>query len=619
MRKSLGAVALAVAAVTVVLLAGSALAFNPDTRVTIGSPATPFSQNKQNEPAVAIDANHPTVLAAGANDNIDMEACNAGTDNTCPFTEGVGVSGISFSFDSGTTWIQPTYTGLSARACLGVPGDADPPCEPQVGPIGTLPGYFEAGLVADGDPAVAFGPVFANGRFSWANGSRLYYANLTSNLPGRQAFRGFEAIAVSRIDGPAATGLTPAIVANQANWQAPVIVSKQSSALFADKEQVWADNAESSPFFGHAYVCYAAFRGVPGRSQPLIVSTSTDGGDTWTDHQITPATNNPVTPQGFGRSGCTIRTDSRGVVYVFSYQFAAGLPGQGVQIMSQSFDGGRHWTRSRPILPATDLCTGFEPSIGRCVIDGIGGARSDLGPAPSVDIANGAPTGAGATNQIINAWADGRDGLNSEDVLFSTSTNGGATWTAPRVISSAGDRGYYAAPAISPDGTDAWVVYNAFTTPFRNDTSSPRNLVGVVKHADIAAGGTVGAFAEIHRSPGGDPRGSSQNNLAAEFLGDYVYAAATNTYAAAVWNDVRNAADCPAIDAYRLALHEEALATGGPVAEPEEPRGEEERAERRRSGKQQEEEPAVAPAVQLACPATFGNSDIFGGTYPDPS
>src|SRR4030095_7698964 len=132
MRKPLRVLLLVAVAALVTAPAGTALAFNSDTLVTVGSPSAPFSANKQNEPAVAIDANHPTVLAAGANDNIDMEACNAGPDNDCPFTEGVGVSGVSFSFDSGTTWIQPTYTRWCVRHCKSARG-GDPTCTKRGG------------------------------------------------------------------------------------------------------------------------------------------------------------------------------------------------------------------------------------------------------------------------------------------------------------------------------------------------------------------------------------------------------------------------------------------------------------------------------------------------------
>jgi hypothetical protein len=594
-------------AVAAVVLAavGAAPALAAESLVTVGSPTAPFSQNKQNEPAVAIDQHNPTVLAAGANDNIDMEACNAGPDNDCPFTDGVGVSGVYFSFDSGGTWTQPEYTGNSARECLGAIGP-DPGCTPKSGPIGTLPNYFEHNLVSDGDPAVAFGPrPTASGGFSYANGSRLYYANLTSAGPGTAPFKGAEAIAVSHTDDieGAASGENTA-------WSDPVIASRQTSALFSDKEQVWADNAESSRFFGNVYVCYAAFRGnsATSNNQPLDVLTSRDGGDSWTQHQVTPATNNTKSRNGFGRSGCTVRTDSQGNVYVFDFQFgfSATTAAAGKIQMIRSFDGGAHWERPVNIFTAFDTCNFFEVSIARCVEDGVGGARSDLSPAPSVDIANGAPTGRDATNRLVLSWVDGRDRLNHEHVMFSTSTPGGDSWTAARQVEVPGDRGYYSAPAISPDGTTVWLVYNAFTEPFKpraDGAANARPLVGQVLSATVS-NGTVGDFTQIHRGTAGDARGSSQNNLAAEFLGDYVYAAATRTYGMSVWNDVRAAADCPAIDGFRQDLHEEALATGQPTAEAEEPRGEMEEGE--------DPDAPVAPDVQQSCPASFGNSDIFG-------
>jgi len=111
--------------------------------VSVGSPSGRTPQNHQNEPAVAMDAHAPNVLVSGWNDFVDWSPCpqqTATEEGTCarPEDSGVGLSAVGFSFDSGRSWVQPTYTGWSARDGT-----------PSVGPIGTLPWYFEADIVSD--------------------------------------------------------------------------------------------------------------------------------------------------------------------------------------------------------------------------------------------------------------------------------------------------------------------------------------------------------------------------------------------------------------------------------------------------------------------------------------
>jgi hypothetical protein len=542
------------------LLLGAAAALaQTDALVTSGSPSAPFPQNKQNEPAVAVDPVDPSLAVAGANEEIDNAPCS-GSD--CSFTPGIGDSGVYFSFNGGRSWSQPTYRGLSARTGTTVTN----------GPIGTVPNYFEAGLESDGDPTLAFGPrPDATGRFSWSNGARLYYGNLTSNVNAKrtETFRGAEGVAVSFTDDP-----TAAAGGQNSAWSSPVVVSKQNSALFSDKPNVWADNASSSPYFGNLYECNIAFRSNHGTPEPVVFSRSTDGGGTFSgSRQLTAAAGNA---RQIGRQGCAIRTDSLGTVYVF---FEGAVNKQSVQEMTRSFDGGRTFDRPRAVANVTDVGV-FDPVQQDIVFDGVTGARTDS--FPSVDIANGAPTGADATNVIALTWSDARSGVNHEQALVQLSSNAGSTWTTPVDAAQSGDRPDFPAVALAPDGRNLYVVYDGFLTPFQNTNDTPRTFVGVVRRAGLS-GTTLSSFSTLHRGVPGDSRASSANDLTTGFLGDYNYAAATTSSVTAVWNDARNAAVCQAIDAFRDS---ELTAT-----------------------------PGTPPAPGTQCPSTFGNTDIFGGNY----
>ena len=209
----------------------------------------------------------------------------------------------------------------------------------EPGPIGTVPRY-------DGKPRRRRGPGAglraargSDGGFSYGNGSRLYYASLASAVPGTQPFKGYEAITVSHTDNPQAGATEGA--AGEA-WSKPVIASRQSGAQFSDKEQIWADNASTSAFFGNVYVCYAGFRGDGSGNQPLAVLTSRDAGTSWTQKQVTPATNNTSSRNGFGRRAARCgRTQGRRLRVRLRVRGLAGGRGPGQIQMVKSFDGGK--------------------------------------------------------------------------------------------------------------------------------------------------------------------------------------------------------------------------------------------------------------------------------------
>lgn len=564
--------------------------------ITVAGPTGVYQRNQQTMPTMAVDPVNTNVLAATGHELMDMQACSreaaingaacslpANAQGGGSFNKGVSYSGIYFSFDSGRRWTQPTYQGLTAAGC-------DPtvdPCVPQPGPIHTVPNYYENGLRASGGPSVAFGPVLRDGKFSWKNGSRLYFSSLANNLtstpiqPGR--IESPRTVTVSHIDDP-----TPARIADQSNWSAPVIVPPTSPATSRPTEdQIWADNASSSRYFGRTYMCYNDFLYVaaPGTTGPIqpTVAVSGDGGQTWATHNIAPPVNSPS--EGY-RLACTVRTDSRGVVYAFFTHFPDQFPSfglEGAQTIVKSFDGGATWTEPVDFMPMNIGCY-FVDTIGdRCTGEGPAGTANE--PGPSVSIANGAPTGAGATDEIFFTWSDGRYGQNKEAALLSYSTDRARTWSTPKVVSKPGERVLYTAVAVAPDASRVYVTYNAFTSPFRPTTSEPRMMHGALRSAVVGRHGAPGGWNTRYVGPSGDARGTTFAVWSyPEFLGFFVSAVATRTYGVGAWTDVSRTADCPAIDAWRQASLE-----ADRVQTP-------------------------APWPQTDCPANFGNSDMASAT-----
>jgi hypothetical protein len=266
-------------------------------------------------------------------------------------------------------------------------------------------------------------------------------------------------------------------------------------------------------------------------------------------------------------------------VYAFWHGNDHGTP---AQFMARSFDGGVSWERPRVVAHVTDV--GQFDLVRSISFDGVAGART--GSLPTVDIANGTPSGTGAPDTIVLGWADAGNGLNHEQALVQVSTSRGVSWTSPSNVAEAADRPDFPAVALSPNGRDLYAVYDGFVDPFRTNTTSARRFQGVVRHANLS-GGSLSSRTTLLRAPLGDVRASSANALIDEFIGDYNYVMATNSSAVSLWNDARSAMVCPAMNTYR-----QGVANGGDP---------------------------VAPAPPTACPATFGNTDIFGSVSADPT
>ena len=469
-----------------------------------------FPTNKQNEPTIAVDPVNGKLIA-GSNDEQLEPPCGPGPvrgatapANDCSFFPNVGTSGVYTSND-GTAW---TNRGL-------------------------LPGYSDNGgsLVSDGDPVIAFGPKPDNkGGFSFAKGARAYYANLASFATGAaEGNQAPELLAVSRSDD------------DGVSWLAPVVAAGGHGFKFNDKEDVWADKNPSSPFFGRVYVSWTQFRGSVFTffGEPIMVTFSADGGATWSrPNQLSAAHNNGTVG---GRQGSAVRTGPDGTVYVF-WEDGDNKVGNKM-VLASSTDGGVSWTRPSDIAPVRDIA------------DPIPGAnfRTDSFLSAGVDQRNGA---------VYAAWSDRTGGAGH--IVVTKSADKGATWSTPRTVSAtANGYAFFQGLDVAPNGR-VDVGYQALTVLGSATTYGTGNAKVDSFYTSSNDGGVTWSAPAKVSSLSSDPAASAQNNLRRQFWGDYNTLVSTDAAAYFIYTDSRTGAGCTAVDDYQHGVDGSGPATVKP-------------------------------------------------------
>lgn len=366
----------------------------PDVTVNRDTAAAP-----QNETAIAVDPNNASRVVGAANDYVTRTwSCFVGT--TPCSALGDGYSGTYVSNDGGATWCctssDPSHLGTLIPGVDHLAG-----------------GPYDAG----GDPALAFD-----------SSGHVYYAGL-----GFDRLSAPNTVAVNRgtFDG-----------VGKLSWGAPSFINPTTSpAVFNDKEWIAADSHPASPFRDRVYVTWTRFIFQAGTGNyvqsPISVAYSSDGGATFSSPEL--ISGNVLYGQG---SHPVVGPD--GTVYVF-WDGSTRLATLDSIYMVKSTDGGASWSKPVAISPIVDISpiknTAFRVN--------------------SFPMADAAPNGdlyVNWSSVVNNSASTTLCSSNSchDAALYSKSTDGGATWSAPSLVDPALDAstrtpiGY---PVTQPDGT----------------------------------------------------------------------------------------------------------------------------------------------------------------------
>ncbi len=478
------------------------------------------SLRRQAEEVVVVNPTDPLNLIAGQNDSrIGFNHC-----------------GYDFSFDGGKTWgdqIPPFYQFIMAD---GHTADA---CSDPTATFDAAGNAYIAGVLFDiTSPASALVVAKSNA----GNGGAFYHS------PKNDPFQTY------------------------LNTPLGVVASDNDPNIVHDKEFIVADAGGGSPKKNNVYATWTRFNAATGAgvgaNSPIFFSQSTDGGATWSSGVEISGANAAICTAFSGEANANACDQNQGshpvvapdgTIYVAFLN--SNVPGAGVGQhlvvkcpANKDCSSAANW--SAPVKISDD--TGDQP-VGPVAATGCPAFRACL-PPNGYRVSDDTFGSLSVDNNgvVYHVFSDFRNASANctgsaatatppcnQDVFYSYSTNGGATWSSIVNVTPAAKFGQTAQwmpwSAVAPNGKTLWVAF--YDRSYGNCEFDGCNDITLAKINNPASGSPKISYARVTTSS--MPNLVVANNpVEAGFLGDYMWVSVDgkgNPYV--VWADARGTGD----------------------------------------------------------------------------
>jgi hypothetical protein len=275
----------------------------------------------------------------------------------------------------------------------------------------------------------------ANGGATWQRfkinrswGGHNYLIDFDPSVAVDSQGRTFVAFGFSDSSGPngmgAVMGVPDTLTPGGVRWTKTNPISLNGGSTFDDKMWIAADATTGSSLTDRLYLAWDRNK---SNNQILEVSTSSNGGQTWT----APVKINDGTTKFERVIYAFPAVAPNHTVYVLWLDYA-----KNIIFMDKSGNGGATWGTD---VAVASTHIGFGSDIG------CNGGRS-MAPAPQMAISSG--------GTIYVVYADQPAGPgNNYNVYLTKSTNAAATWSAPVLVTSASGHQYNPSIAVDSSGT----------------------------------------------------------------------------------------------------------------------------------------------------------------------